>query len=339
MTALSLGDPAVSAALRNTWVERQEIAAPSISSRARADTDPWISQGSQRYRIETGGIAIEEGDQHRFHPIPAPDRAEFARWFARTDLEERGYSLSELLQQSQGAGPVLRLGPHGQWKQKLYVALLGGFYEGEGVFGGMAIFDLGSEKWQRVHPRALLDVAVTDVQADPVAGAIWVSTASFGEWGPGPGSGLLRFDPVEQRWDRFTSENSGLPSDLVWWIRVRFNGIWIGTDAGLSFRDRASGRFTHFRWKAASPDSPVPFALDASELLEHGRLFGPPPACAFRQLIGSGAPECDCATPGAAWSSGFTEMTTFGSHSVKPACHCQDQDCLFAPGLTSSHPR
>ena len=123
----------------------------------------------------------------------------------------------------------------------------------DGAFGGLAIFDLDAESWHVLRPSQLLATAVTDVLPDPNRGTLWIGSA-----------GLLRFDLQDCTWDAFTTENSGIAGDTVWWLRWTPDGIWISTENGLSLFDLEDESFRNFLWSPASEgSSPLAFELMA----------------------------------------------------------------------------
>jgi hypothetical protein len=232
------------------------------SSRWSVDSRTSLHRGGRRYEIQERAILVQEGLDFRLHAMPRPSWAEVDVWAGALRSGVPVPGAGPFLHWLYGERPpVSRLGPYAESDGRLFFGLYGGFSEGEGAFGGLAIFDLDTESWDVLRPPQLLDATVTEVV--PAGDTLWIGTVHPGEYGVYPASGLLRFDLQDCTWTGFTTENSDLAGDLVWWLRWTSDGLWISTENGLSRLDLEDGSFRNFLWSPAPAGSPIAFELTA----------------------------------------------------------------------------
>jgi hypothetical protein len=253
--------------VREAWEAFRDESSPVVqprSSRWSVHSKASLHLGRRRFEIEERAILVQEGLDFRLHAVPQPSWADVDGWAGalRSGVPAPGAE-PYLRAAHEERPPVSRLGPYALSNGRLFFGLQGGFTEGEGGFGGLAIFDLDAESWDVLRPVQLREAAVTDVVPDPNRGTLWIGTVHYGEYGPYPASGLLRFDLQDCTWTGFTTENSGLAGDMVWWLRWTSDGLWVSTENGLSRLDLEDGSFRSFRWSPAAAGSPIAFELKA----------------------------------------------------------------------------
>lgn len=147
--------------------------------------------------------------------------------------------------------PLARLGPFVRVEDKVYFGLLGGFSEDVGSFGGIAIFDLKTQKWQMIHHPLLLNSFVTGIVIDQ-GGTLWLGTLVHGEYGEYPASGLVTYNIKSQKWKSYTTKNSKISGDLIHLVKYIPPYIWVGTEFGM---DRiCENTWKSFKWQPGKED-------------------------------------------------------------------------------------
>jgi hypothetical protein len=256
MEPLPVAAPTVSEPVREAWEtfrDESSRVAPQRTSRWSVRSKESLHRGGRRYELEERAILVQQGLDFRLHTLPWPSWADVDSWLVALEGRAPYQEAPGYLREVYGdRPPAARLGPHAESDGRLFFGLQGGFAE-EGAFGGLAIFDLDAESWHVLRPSQLLAAPVTDVIPDPNRGTLWIGSA-----------GLLRFDLQDCTWDAFTTENSGIAGDTVWWLRWTLDGIWISTENGLSRFDLEDEIFSNFLWSPASEgSSPLAFELMA----------------------------------------------------------------------------
>lgn len=144
-----------------------------------------------------------------------------------------------------------RLGPFVQIDQKIYFGLLGGFDEGIGTFGGMAIFDLTTRKWEVLRPPLLLGSKVTSI-AQNQPDELWMGTLTEGEGEESPISGLVIYNLASQEWKSYTTKNSPITGDLVRLVTLADFQLWVATEHGISRVDEKTNTWINYKWRKAT---------------------------------------------------------------------------------------
>jgi hypothetical protein len=256
MEPLPVAAPTVSEPVREAWEtfrDESSRVAPQRTSRWSVRSKKSLHRGGRRYELEERAILVQQGLDFRLHTLPWPSWADVDSWLVALEGRIPYEAAPGYLREVYGdRPPAARLGPHAESDGRLFFGLQGGFAD-DGAFGGLAIFDLDAESWHVLRPSQLLAAAVTDVLPDPNRGTLWIGSR-----------GLLRFDLQDCTWDAFTTENSGIAGDTVWWLRWTPDGIWISTENGLSRFDLEDESFRNFLWSPASEgSSPLAFELMA----------------------------------------------------------------------------
>lgn len=231
---------------------------------------PEFQEGDAEYHLmPLGLLGIQRGRYQVYQPpLPQADAAELAAQvqYGVPVGNEQGYVLES---QASGASPA-QLGPYLRVKQQLYIGLLGGFSEGYGALGGLAIFDLGKAAWKVHRPSNLLEVHVTDMVMSE--GALWMGTAHFAEHGVIGMSGLVRFDRATAEFSSYTTGTSPIPGNVVWMVRkyrawytppdqtALLRSLWVATERGIALFTPESGNWE--RWiLERDPEGKAPFRI------------------------------------------------------------------------------
>ncbi len=192
-------------------------------------------------------IRVEGSDQT--YPLPQMRQAEVVQWGG---LVEYGVDVSKPMSFIQRAladgGAGHTLGPFvvDSEKRRVYFGLQGGFSEGIGGFGGVAIFDLDARRWRIVRHRLLLESAVISMHLD--GDDLWMATLHFAEGGVISIAGLVRWDMATDRWSSFTEANSNITGDVVYAIGKDGDRLVLATNRGVSFYYPQTNRWANYFW-------------------------------------------------------------------------------------------
>lgn len=267
MTRIAVDAPDLPAEIGEAWQAfRDERARPRAWPALPTPLAPRRGY-AKHFEILHRAILVEEHLEYRLHPLPWPTWTDVARWLPRTSHGRLNPGVLEWLRKDYGErAPGATLGTYAHAQGRLFFGLNGGFSEGMGAFGGMAIFDLEGETWHVQRPDELLEATASGVVATLERGAVWIGTLYPGEYGPGPASGLVRFDTRTCDWGRFESFEAGdgrLDGDLVWFVRSAGGAIWVSTENGISRIDLRHERIRNFAWAREEPTPDSAFALRA----------------------------------------------------------------------------
>ena len=100
--------------------------------------------------------------------------------------------------------------------------------------GGISVLDASRQQFQHTRQKDQPALGSDDVWSFAAQGdAVWIGTYD---------GGLSRVD-ADGRWQRFTAEQDGLPSDIVLALATDAAGqVWVGTSRGLARRSAVSSR-------------------------------------------------------------------------------------------------
>ncbi len=151
---------------------------------------PEIEFGGAVHQVLPLGILRIEKGRYRVSQ-PSFDEAEVRRLAPRFQYGVEN-DAERMVQWLRDGALVPVLGEYLQRDARLWFALQGGFSEGEGTFGGLAVYDLATSTWKIHYGLELLESFVTSMIV--VDDALWMGTAHRGEYAVYGISGLVRFD-------------------------------------------------------------------------------------------------------------------------------------------------
>lgn len=163
------------------------------------------------FRLSDEGKYVLFDPEGRAQDLPPIATKEIDRWYRdicygvvwSDNLLKKKEELLELLrtgQMTNQAGSFVARG------DSVWVGLDGGFSEGLGTLGGLAVYDLSTKRWRLIRHALLIEHAVSSVMF--VEQEIWLGTLHAGEYASSSQSGLVLYNPDTGHWHNLNKQNS-----------------------------------------------------------------------------------------------------------------------------------